>query len=204
MANFAPILEHTRILEGGWTIDQGGKTMYGVTEATLKEYQKSTGRLAGVSIRALTWPQASEIYRARFWNPIKGDLIRSQNLAAAVFDYAVNSGPGKAVKDLQRVLKTLGYYSGAIDGGLGPVTLQAANNAGERAVAPLMSIRLQFMKDLAKADPAKYGDDLQGWKNRLSRLQGFFVKAARPAGAGLVLALGAAAYLYYKLKKGTT
>lgn len=203
MANFAPILEHTRILEGGWTIDQGGKTMFGITESTLKDYQAKTGRLSGVSIRNLTWPQASEIYKANYWTPIKGDLIRSQNLASAVFDYAVNSGVGKASMDLQRVLKALGYKV-EIDGGIGPQTLKYANAAGERAVAPLMAMRKAFMESLAKKDPVKYGDDLKGWMNRLNRLQGFFVKAARPAGAGLVLAAGAAAYLYYKLKKGTT
>jgi len=203
MANLAPILEHTKALEGGWAIDQGGRTMYGITEAVLIEYQKSTGKLAGVNIRALTWPQAAEIYRARYWSKINGDAIKSQNLAAALFDYAVNSGPGKAVKDLQRVLKSLGYYSGALDGGFGPVTLAAANKAGERVVPLLMAARKSFMQELAKKDPAKYGDDLKGWMNRLERLQGFFkVAAVRTGGGLLALSLvGAAAFLIYKKGK---
>ena len=203
MASFAPILEHTKTLEGGYTVDQGGRTMWGITEAVLKEYQKTTGKFQGVTIRALTWPQAGEIYRARYWAPIKGDLLQSQNLAAALFDYSVNSGVGQAVKDLQRVLKGLGYYAGEIDGGFGPATLAAAQKGGERAVSLLMARRRSLMEYLAKKDPARHGASLKGWLKRLERLQGFFNVAARPAGAGFVLALGAAAFFYWRKKRGS-
>lgn len=175
--------------------------MWGITEAVLRDFQRATGKFPGVDVRALTWPQAGEIYRARYWMPIKGDALNSQNLAAALFDYAVNSGPGQAVKDLQRVLKGLGYYAGEIDGGFGPVTLAAAQKAGDRAVSLLMARRRAFMEYLAKKDPARHAASLKGWFNRLDRLQSFFNVAARPAGAGFVLALGVAAFLLYR-KKG--
>ncbi len=38
-----------------------------------------------------------QFYRAEFWNPIQGDALTNQAIAEAVFDWAVQRGPKKAV-----------------------------------------------------------------------------------------------------------
>jgi lysozyme family protein len=46
-------------------------------------------------------------YKTEFWNVIKGDRIVSQNIAEAIYDDAVNSGPETAVKKVQNVAFSL-------------------------------------------------------------------------------------------------
>lgn len=199
MADLRKILEHTKILEGGWTIDQGGKTMYGVTESTLKSYQSRTGKLQGVRIENLTWDQAVQIYAYDYWRPIKGDLIRSQNAAAVIFDYAVNSGPGQAVKDLQRVLNDLGNNL-SVDGGLGPQTIAALNKAGEKIVKPYLARREQFFRYLAEKNPARHASSLKGWLKRLERLESFLEPVKKKIGL-VGLGLGFTGLILWRINK---
>lgn len=46
-------------------------------------------------------------YKSEFWNVIKGDRIVSQNVAASIYDTAVNMGPETAVKMVQDVAFSL-------------------------------------------------------------------------------------------------
>ena len=41
-------------------------------------------------------------YKANFWDKIKGDEIESQEVANALYDFAVNSGVKKAVEKIQQ------------------------------------------------------------------------------------------------------
>jgi lysozyme family protein len=115
--------------EPGWVEDprdRGGPTKLGVTLATLAAWRKREVTLP--ELKALQAPEASDLYRALFWNAVKGDdLPGGIDVYAAVF--AVLSGPRRAAKVMQQ---TLGLPADDIDGYVGPVTIQAA-----RAVAPL-------------------------------------------------------------------
>lgn len=140
--------------EGGYSDhpdDPGGKTMWGVTERV--------ARAAGYTgdMRAFPVDMAKSIYRRQYWTPARCD-----ELPAAVrfdlFDAAVNSGVGQAVKWLQEALGV------TADGSLGPMTLAAANAANPQAlVARMVGERLEAMTDMRG-----WASFSRGWGKRLA------------------------------------
>lgn len=197
-AYFPQLLKH----EGGYTVDTGGRTMYGITEAVFKDFQKKTGKFPGVDIAKISQEMARAVYSALYWAPLMADKITNQGAAVALFDFAVNAGIGRAVKEAQAALNSMGYKL-AVDGGMGPATLAAINKAGAGFANALTRRRVDFYKRLAASNPEKYGKYLKGW---LKRAETFFSDAAPKAGAGLaaLLALGVALKLALKAKGGAS
>ena len=140
--------------EGGYAnypSDPGGETMFGVT--------KNVARANGYdgSMRDLPRETAKAIYRKQYWDAIKADQL-PEALRFHVFDAAVNSGVGQAVKWLQRVAGT------TADGVLGPMTLAAvALLNGDRAAAMYSGVRLEFMTGLPT-----WGMFGRGWSKRIA------------------------------------
>jgi len=72
----------------------------------------------------------ADFYRRTFWDPLQGDALPEQSLAAELFDTAVNMGLTRATEFLQRALNVLNrngklYADLVVDGDLGPRTLAA-------------------------------------------------------------------------------
>ncbi|MBW8640375.1 secretion activator protein [Hoeflea sp. WL0058] len=89
--------------EGGWSnhaADPGGKTMYGVTEATYQAWLKKR-RLAAKPVRQISYSEALRLYRDEYWHPtaVKYNLVPGVDLA--VYDAAVNSGVSRGLKWLK-------------------------------------------------------------------------------------------------------
>ena len=105
--------------EGGFVNhpeDPGGATNLGVTKAV---YEDWIGRSVTIdTIKGLTKEDVEPIYKKRYWNRIKGDLMPS-GLDWMLFDWAVNSGPSAPVKTLQRNIGV------RVDGSIGPKTMDA-------------------------------------------------------------------------------
>lgn len=147
--------------------DKGGLTKYGITLPTMTDYLKATGanRAATKSdILALTPEKAAEIYYRLFWV-----LPRVQelpfNVAKDVFDFAVNSGIGRAVRYLQRVVGS------TEDGSIGSGTIKAVTayvgKYGERALSNQLTIqRGEYLIRLCQKDPSQL-TFLLGWYNRI-------------------------------------
>lgn len=137
-ASLAFVLAH----EGGFVNhprDPGGATNLGITRATLAVHR---GRAVSVAeVRALTRAEAGAIYRASYWDAVRGDDLPA-GLDLALFDFAVNSGPGRAVRMLQRVVDV------RQDGLIGPVTLRAAAGDVKGVIARLCAARLAFLHAL--------------------------------------------------------
>lgn len=135
----AEVLKH----EGGYVDhprDPGGATNRGITLATLADWR---GRpVTKEEVRLLTEKEAREIYRAKYWNAIQGDALPG-GVDMAVFDFAVNSGPGRAARVLQWQIGV------PADGAIGPQTLAAVRkvNAG-RLAGDLCRARLAWMRGL--------------------------------------------------------
>lgn len=147
--------------EGGYVNnpkDPGGPTNLGVTLATLRAYR---GRAVNVNdVKALTRTEAGEVYRANYWNKVKGDNLPS-GVDYAAFDLAVNSGPGTAAKFLQRCLRVTD------DGNIGPLTLNAASTASARdLVNALCDRRMAYLQSLGS-----YGEFGKGWKARVASVR---------------------------------
>ncbi|GJD63319.1 glycoside hydrolase family 108 protein [Methylobacterium frigidaeris] len=147
--------------EGGWSDDPhdpGGATNLGVTIGTLSLW---LGRPAmRAEVRALTVASVAPLYRRRFWDAIQGDALPA-GLDYALFDFAVNSGPRRAVIGLQRALGL------ADDGRLGPVTLAALKGRdGPALIDALCDGRLTFLRALSTWP--RFG---RGWGRRVEEVR---------------------------------
>jgi lysozyme family protein len=155
--------------EGGWSDDPrdpGGPTFRGITLATLAAHR---GRpVTPAELRALAASEIAAIYRARYWSAVAADRLPA-GLDLAVFDLAVNSGPGRAARLLQAVLGV------AEDGRIGPATLAAANRADVAvAVRELGRRRLSFLQRLAAW--TAFG---RGWSRRVADVEAEALRLVR-------------------------
>lgn len=89
---------------GNWT---GGEEGKGQLKGT--KYGISAAAFPNLDIRNLTVEQAGEIYRTRYWDPIGGDSLPFP-ASMAVFDFAVNSGVGRARSLWEKVEGDLHEY----------------------------------------------------------------------------------------------
>ncbi|MFA5897870.1 MAG: glycoside hydrolase family 108 protein [Hyphomicrobium sp.] len=154
------VLKH----EGGYVNhpkDPGGATNKGITQRVYDDYRKSIAASTR-SVKFLTEGEIGYIYRAKYWNLIKGDTL-PPGLNYVVFDGAVNSGCAQSAKWLQRALRP--HYAGAVDGLIGPGTLQALREYPDldKLIVDICAQRLAFMKSL-RGWPT-FG---KGWSRRVS------------------------------------
>jgi lysozyme family protein len=75
-----------------------------------------------LDIANLTVEQVKRIYKSDYWDAIHGDIL-PRAIGILVFDSAVNQGPRRAIKFMQRALGV------DVDGVIGPRTLTAAQSA---------------------------------------------------------------------------
>jgi lysozyme family protein len=129
--------------EGGFVnhpVDPGGMTNMGVTKAVWEEWIGH--RVNEKDMRALKPMNIYPMYRRKYWDKVSGDMLPT-GLDMAVFDFAVNSGPGRAVKVLQKLLGTMP------DGFIGPQTLSLiAEKDLKKLIADYNDARLDFLEEL--------------------------------------------------------
>lgn len=159
--NFSRSLSFVLKHEGGFVdhpSDPGGATNKGITIATYRRFIKSNGTVA--DLKAITPAQVATIYRKQYWDAVKGDDL-PDGVDYAVFDFAVNSGPGRAVKHLQAAVGV------AQDGLIGPATLFAARKAARRStIATICGSRMDFLRGLSTW--STFG---KGWSRRVTDVQ---------------------------------
>jgi lysozyme family protein len=159
--NFARSLFLVLKSEGGWSddpADPGGATMKGVTLANFRRYVQADGTRD--DLRRITDAQLATVYRKFYWDAIAGDDL-PDGVDYCVFDFAVNSGPGRAAKYLQAAVGV------AQDGKIGPATIAAVKTKPAGAVIDtLCDNRLAFLKRLPTWD--KFG---RGWSSRVESVR---------------------------------
>lgn len=175
-ARFAACLAETLRQEGGFVdhpLDPGGATNMGITRRTLATSRGVSPwwKLPVADVRKLAEPEAASIYRARYWQPCRGDAL-PPGLDLAVFDYAVNSGPDRAIQALQRALGV------TADGRIGPQTLGAlqakiALRGAADLIVALCNGRLSFLDQLTLS--ATFG---AGWRHRVDLIRAAALKMA--------------------------
>ena len=159
--------------EGGYVYhpsDPGGATNMGITRKTLARWRKVSPwtDLPKAEMVGLKRDEAALIYRASYWNACKaGDMPAGVDLA--LFDFAVNSGPDRAVRVLQAALGV------AADGAVGPVTLGAVNAANPaKLINAICDRRLGFLGRLSTF--ATFG---RGWTRRVAEIRAAALAAAK-------------------------
>lgn len=155
------VLKH----EGGWADhpkDPGGATMKGVTLATFRRYVKANASKA--DLRAISDEQIATVYYRHYWSAVNAPALPA-GLDYAVLDFAVNSGPTRAARFLQRIVGV------KQDGRIGPATIAAVNEISTAdLIARLCAARLTWLRGL-KTWPT-FG---KGWTRRVVDVE----KAAR-------------------------
>lgn len=140
--------------EGGYSNhpdDPGGETMFGVTARVAR----ANGY--GGSMRDLPLALAKSIYRSLYWDTVQADDLPDV-VRFDVFDASVNSGPGQAIRFLQRATGSTD------DGRLGPLTMRAVKAMDPQLLDKrLNGYRLRFMSEL-KTWPT-FG---RGWAARIA------------------------------------
>jgi len=142
--------------EGGATAtndpkDAGGRTQYGISERSNPDAWKD-GKV--------TEAEARQIYLQKYVVGPGFDKIVDSQLQAQLVDYGVHSGPAIAIQKLQSAIGV------AVDGKLGPATLQALEQLDPRIINNrLVAARIKMIGQIVVKVPSqlKY---LNGFLNR--------------------------------------
>jgi len=162
-SNFETCLALMLAHEGGFVNhpqDPGGMTNLGVTKRVWEEWVGHD--VDEKQMRALTPETVAPLYKRKYWDACRADDLVG-GVDYCVFDVAVNSGPGRAVKFLQ---SAVGVNA---DGGFGPATLAAVKEAEkdpERLIELYCAKRLEFLQSLKTFET--FG---KGWSRRVQEVK---------------------------------
>ena len=152
------VLEWTGLSEGGYVNhkkDPGGPTDRGITQRTYDAWNKLKGK-PQKPVKGISKAEADEIFVSQYFTTVRFNELPS-GLDYAVADFAINSGPSRAVKELQRVLGV------EQDGVIGLKTLAAIKTKNPQLlIVAYCERRLAFMKSLKIWDTFK-----NGWTTRV-------------------------------------
>lgn len=155
---FARLIGH----EGGYSTDRndpgnwtGGKVGKGVLKGT--KYGIAANTYPNLDIKNLTLEQAKAIYKKDWWDKLGAEQLHPA-IVYQLWDFAVNAGKSRAVKELQQV-------AGVIDDGiLGAKTIAAVKALSVTDVLILLTAeRLRFYTSLTA-----WGTYGKGWTNRVA------------------------------------
>lgn len=172
--NLSAVLDITLKHEGGYVdhpSDPGGATNLGITFAVLQKWRGT--KITKQDVKNLTKAEAEKIYDRNYWFPIKGEML-PYGVDLATFDGAVNSGPNRGAKWLQRAVGV------SQDGQIGTQTLQAcARVDGDEIVRLMCAHRLSFVQGLGTFKV--FG---KGWSRRIADIEARGVAMWLRFGAG--------------------
>lgn len=168
--DFQRALVVTLKYEGGFANDPddpGGATMKGVTAAVYSSWRMRRG-LPQRSVRLIEQAELEAIYRQEYWGPA-GCNDMAWPLSLVVFDFAVNSGVGQAVRVVQRMV---GAYD---DGNYGPKTHallleRSAVWGWEESALKVCTARRVFIARIISQNP-KLEKFRAGWQKRIEQLE---------------------------------
>ena len=148
------ILKH----EGGFVNHPkypGGMTNLGVTK---KVWEAWVGHAVDEkAMRALTPEVVGPMYKKKYWDAVKADEM-SEGLDYLMFDFAVNAGPRRAIKTMQKAIGT------TPDGAIGPKTMAALKAANQsELVAKFSAEKEAFYRSLPT-----FGTFGKGWLRRVA------------------------------------
>jgi lysozyme family protein len=156
--NLIPALRSLLKHEGGFVNnphDPGGMTNLGVTQKVWEEWLGHP--VTEKDMRALTAEVVAPMYKRKYWDKIAGDELPS-GVDMVVFDCAVNSGPGRAAKMLQKVLGV------TEDGVIGNQTIAMIGRVNvDTLITDYSSARLAFLTALPT-----WGVFGKGWGQRVA------------------------------------
>lgn len=151
-----------RVHEGGYSNhpkDPGGATMKGVTQRTYDDFRVRREQRPQ-HVRQISDSELEAVYRGQYWDAVHADEL-PPGVAYCVFDAAVNSGPSRAVRWLQKVV------GAKVDGIVGNNTITMVQGMKpELIIEQYCDRRLAFMKRLKHWATFK-----NGWTQRVAEVR---------------------------------
>lgn len=166
--NYVIALTHVLKSEGLWSDDpqdSGGATMKGITLSTYREWKRNP-HISKEELRVIPDEEVYNLYKELYWNKVQGDYLPA-GVDYAVFDFAVNTGVGRATKLIQEAIGV------TADGVLGPASLSAIQKTDPKELIEKFSaLKESFYHGIVehKPDQVKY---LKGWLNRVAEVKTF-------------------------------
>ena len=146
MADFNTAFELTMKAEGGYVNDPddpGGETYKGIARASnahwpgwadIDQLKNQPNFPISLTNNATLQDKVKALYQANYWDKVRGDEITDQDIAASIFDFAVNAGPRTSAKLAQITVQA------KPDGIIGPKTLAKINEDNKRAFLAVFSL----------------------------------------------------------------
>lgn len=142
--------------------DRGGPTKWGITLKAWQDYNRNPA-LSESSVQGITEQEARIFYHQQYIIEPGFTNIHSDFLMACVVDAAVNHGPKRAAKWLQRAV---GVQQ---DGDVGPKTIEAVNSAPfQPTTLKFLAYRVRFYGYLVTRNPSQ-AVFAHGWNNRAAK-----------------------------------
>lgn len=152
-------------LEGGYTVDDGGPTNYGVTQQAWDLYRKKFHSDAAL-VKNATQEELKDFYWFTYWSPLRLDQVHTP-ADFVIFQWAVDceggGDEGLAVRDAQ-------LCCGAEpDGIMGPLTLKAISSVPvDKFEECYLGRQEMHYREWAAKNPAL---PLGGWLDRIAKVR---------------------------------
>jgi lysozyme family protein len=146
---FQKAINFTLRWEGGYSNhpnDRGGSTNKGVTQKTYDNYLVKRG-YKKKDIKQISDEEVEDIYRNNYWYASQANFQPTPQLAIALFDFAVHSGPRRAKNYLARCATVHFDFKDRLN--------------------CYLTARKSFLKRIAKGSQKVF---LKGWMNRMKDL----------------------------------
>jgi lysozyme family protein len=161
MFTFDDALKFVLPHEGGFVDDPddpGGRTNFGITQATYDSWLKDHGALHR-SVEHISQFEVKCIYQKGYWDPVHAHYLAAP-LALVMFDTAVNFGVEGAMEKLQAALGV------PLTGTWTVATSEAVHKCDQAEVAQkICELRIQHRYARVKKKPSQ-AKFLHGWLNR--------------------------------------
>ena len=184
MSDFKKCVDFILENEGGFTVDTGGATNFGITAKYLManrlwKYDLSKdGYIDQSEMKRFSKKDAISVYKMLFEHNYY-NKINSDDIAMRVFDMCVNAGGKIANKMLQCCCNDIKAYDKDgrnydvlfIDGIVGKQTIYFINKLTnpQNLINEYKIARAKYYTALSESNPGKYGKYLKGWLNRAQR-----------------------------------
>lgn len=173
MASFKNFLPTLLQEEGGYAnnpADGGGETYRGIARnynpswSGWKTIDAQKHPIAHNTIFPELEDAVGAFYKANYWDPLKADNIKTQEIAEVLVDWKINGG--LSISTVQTILVTLGQNI-TVDGEYGTQTLNALNKVNQQKLfTELINARKEHYDDIVANHPSQE-TFYAGWMNRL-------------------------------------
>lgn len=178
--------------EGGYAnnpLDNGKETYCGISRKYHPNWGgwafidriKKNGPIKNNTIFKSLSPLVEGFYIKEYWEKLYLSYFH-QDLANQLLDFAVNSGKGEAVSQLQKILNRFGHRL-KVDGSMGKLTARAVQSVDNQNLAKLLFDARERFIEAEILDQPHFATV---WRRRLKYVKGFLGNPATKLAMGVV------------------